>query len=223
MSLSKITRRMLRAEDEALIRRLNWSYLDKQIELEFHKITKNKNDCAILGNLYLTRQKDLEPIKSAYLPSYTIMNSTHIYTGTRFLGVNIVDQEKKNIQIGFEKNAQLTYSQSPSGYILVIISPYKSNAGEIKEKEIILGRYNSPGQINNRTIRKHLSIFFKYCACTSQHSASKLNNYVYRLYLVYNDFRYKTSFRTKGFMVLNRLLLSLFTLVSLYILLTGGD
>ena len=77
------------------------------------------------------------------------------------------------------------------------MAPYKSDAGTIVESEIIIGKYEDPNQITAKIIRRHFSIFFKYCSCTAQHSASSLRRYTYRQYLIFNDFRYKSTYKQK--------------------------
>lgn len=206
VNLSKYAQIILNSDNEARIRQLNWPCLDERIETEFNKIKEQKNSCRVFGNIYLTQSRKYSPINSSNLPASRVVNSTHIHTGTRFIGVSIIDQETKKLSVGIEKNAQLWYSQSPSGRVMVFISPYTSNVGKIEENEIIIGKYEAPGEINTKEIKKHFSKFFKYCSCTHQHGAQDLLNYLYRRYLIFNDFRYKATFRTKVLKIMERII-----------------
>lgn len=223
MSLEKSAEKIQKAHERSWVSRVMWFSLDERIGNVFNEITKNTGCISMLGGLYLSKAKDLEPIKSSQLCSYQYVNSTHIHTGYRLLGVNIVNKETKKLEAATESNAQLWYSQSPSGTVLVFVAPYSSNAGEIDEKEIIIGKYKEPVLITCSEIENHFNIFFKYCSCTSQHGASSFVNYLYRRYLIFNDFRYKATFRNKLFRYLERVFLFIFGAASILVTLYVGN
>ncbi|PCT22987.1 hypothetical protein BMR57_09105 [Escherichia coli] len=159
-----------------------------------------------LGAFTLADQKMMKPIKSSNLISSQYINSTHIFTGLRLLGFNISSSDNESLEVAFERNAQLWYSQGPSGDVLVFVAPYQSNAGKINETEIIIGKYQNPSQITPKHIKKHFSIYFRYCTSTAQHSASNMSNYIYRQYLIFNDFRFKSTYRHKVIKTVERFL-----------------
>lgn len=207
MKLKEAAEIIKRDHINAWIKRVNWRFMDERIQIEFERYTSDNESVNLLGGLYISRAKDNEPIRTADLISSQYINSTHIFTGHRFLGISIVDSETKKLKIASERNAQLWYSQGPSGDVLVFIGPYHSDAGKIEENEIIIGKYQNPSQITAQCIRKHFSVFFKYCSCTAQHSASSMSGYLYRQYLIFNDFRYKSTYRQKLIRTAERLLI----------------
>lgn len=186
---------------------MNWRFMDELIQAEFNSYKSDTDSVDILGGLYISRAKDNEPLKSSHLVGSWYINSTHILTGARLLGVHVVNPESNKLEIAKEKNAQLWYSQSPSGDVLVFVAPYQSDVGKFNESEIIIGKYQNPSQVTSEAIRKHFSIFFKYCSCTSLHCASNLSCYLYRQYLIFNDFRYKSSYKQKLLRTIERLLI----------------
>jgi hypothetical protein len=88
--------------------------------------------------------------------------------------------------------------------VLVFVAPYKSDAGEIDEKEIIIGKYKEPASISVADVKCHFSVFFRYCSCTSQHSANSLLHFLYRKRLMMSDFRYRSNFRAKAIKLVER-------------------
>lgn len=204
MSVEKYAEKIRRADAMAFVRRAMWRSLDERIHQVFDSHSQKISALKHLGGLYIRKACDDEPIRSSYLISSQHINSTHIYTGHRPLGISLVDREKKSIKISSETNAQLWYSQGPSGQVLVFVAPYRSDAGEMAEKEIIIGKYKEPASISVSDIRGHFKVFFKYCSCTSQHSASSLLHYLYRKKLMMRDFRYRSDFRSKAINVAER-------------------
>ncbi len=206
MTLAKSAKSIRRADSLAQVSRVMWRDLDKRIEDVYTRYILEVDDIKTLGNLYLSRSRDYDPIRSSGLLYTEVINSTHISTGRRDLGVFRIN-EKKELERTFERNAQLWYSQSPSGSLLVFVAPYTSNAGKANESEIIIGKYKLPTSVSHSEIKRHFRIFFKYCSCTSQNNAVSLRNYLYRQWLLFNDLRYKNSFRSQGFRLLERILL----------------
>lgn len=180
--------------------------MDDRIQREFEILKADAHSADILGSLYIRRLKDDEPIKSSNLISSKHINSTHIFTGSRFLELNILSPDNKSLEVAFERNAQLWYAQGPSGDVLVFVAPYQSNAGKFNETEIIIGKYQNPSQITPKHIKKHFSIYCRYCASTAQHSVSNMSNYIYRQYLIFNDFRFKSTYRHKVIKTVERFL-----------------
>ncbi|EPO5286632.1 hypothetical protein ACUBZM_000288 [Enterobacter kobei] len=197
MKLAKAAEIIKRDSIRAYIKRVNWRFMDERIQMEFERLKSDSENTSVLGDIYISRGKDENPIQYLKLISSQYINSTHVFTGTRFLGLNVINSESQSLDVAIERNAQLWYSQGPSGDVLVFIGPYQSNAGKIKESEIIIGKYRNPYLVTNKQVKKHFSIFFKYCTCTAQHSSSNMHTYLYRQYLIFNDFRYKSTYRNK--------------------------
>ena len=205
MSVEKYAEKIRRADSMAFVRRVMWKSLDERIRQVFDAHSEKRSALNQFGGLYIRKACDDELIRSSGLISSQHINSTHIFTGHRLLGVSLVDREKNSITIASETNAQLWYSQGPSGQVLVFVAPYRSDAGEIEEKEIIIGKYKEPASISVSDIYGHFKVFFKYCSCTSQHSASSLLHYLYRKKLMMRDFRYRGDFRSKAISVAERM------------------
>lgn len=133
--------------------------MDDRVQREFEILNADTHSADIFGSLYISRSKDDEPIKSSNLISSQYINSTHIFTGLRLLGFNISSSDNESLEVAFERNAQLWYSQGPSGDVLVFVAPYQSNAGKINETEIIIGKYQNPSQITPKHIKNIFHIF----------------------------------------------------------------
>ncbi|HCQ0223373.1 TPA: hypothetical protein OGO53_004123 [Escherichia coli] len=206
MKLKSAAERIRRDSLNAYFKRINWRFMDDRVQREFEILNADTHSADIFGSLYISRSKDDEPIKSSNLISSQYINSTHIFTGLRLLGFNISSSDNESLEVAFERNAQLWYSQGPSGDVLVFVAPYQSNAGKINETEIIIGKYQNPSQITPKHIKKHFSIYFRYCTSTAQHSASNMSNYIYRQYLIFNDFRFKSTYRHKVIKTVERFL-----------------
>ncbi|MCL7942921.1 hypothetical protein [Marinobacter sp. ATCH36] len=204
MSVAKYAKKMESADSMAFVRRVMWKSLDGRIRQVFDAHLEHKSALNHFGGLFIRRAYDEEPIRSSGLVSFQHINSIHIFTGHRLLGVSLVDQEKNRLKIACETNAQLWYSQGPSGQVLVFVAPYKSDAGEIEEKEIIIGKYKEPESVSVDDVKRHFRVFFKYCSCTSQHSANSLLHFLYRKRLMMSDFRYRSDFRAKAINVAER-------------------
>lgn len=222
MKLSIAADKINRASFEAWIKRLNWIYMDERIQNQFNFQIYDKSSADELGSFYISRAKDEEKIKSQKLFCTQFINSTHIFTGSRFLGLHFFDRDKGKFSVAVERNAQLWYSQSPSGDVLVFVAPYQSDLGEISEKEIIIDRFSNPYDVKDKHIKKHLSIFFKYCSCTSQHATLNMTNYLFRRYLLLKDFRYRSTYRKRLLDVFERLILILLGCAAVWASLYAG-
>jgi len=215
MTLKASSNAIRKADQAAYIRRVMWSSLDERIKEVFDKHATASSEINILGNIYLSKSgDDLKHSNKHELLSFQRVNSTHIHTGNRFLGVHVINYDENKYELATERNCQLWFSQSPSGEVLAMIAPYQSNAGRIDEKEIIIGKYKEPSSLTYKNIEKHFNTFFKYCSCTSQNNASNWLSYAYRQLLIYRDFRYKSKFNAKAMRMLERILIFSFGVVS---------
>lgn len=200
--LESAAQRVAMSDKIAFTRRVMWQDLNNRIESKFKECLESPYT-QVFGGFNFTQKKYSEPIRSSKLGSFEHLNSTHISSGLRLLRIfverkaNTVGNDLSNSEIlehCYERNCQLWYSQSSSGKVRVFLAPYASNAGEIEEKNIIIGSYSEPASISYRDIEKHMSVFIKYCACTSHNNVS-FNTYLYRKYLVYKDFRFRAQYR----------------------------
>ena len=94
MSLEKAAEKIKKDSINAWMRRVNWRFMDERIQIEFDRCRGNNESINLLGGLYIHRAKDDEPLRSADLIGSQYINSTHILTGHRFLGINVIDSEK---------------------------------------------------------------------------------------------------------------------------------
>jgi len=204
MSLSKHLEQLKKADTRVWIKRVMWSSLDERIELVFNKV--KEQDLSVFGGISISFSKNHSPVKEANLLSYQHINSTHIFTGQRLLGIKVKKGSESKLEIAYESNCQLWYAQGVHGNVLVFIAPYRSNAGKIVEKEIIIRKYEYPTSITTKEIQEHVNIFFKYCVSSSINTTGFYPHYLYRQYLIYNDFRYKSTFNFKVIKFLERFL-----------------
>ncbi|EMK3395973.1 hypothetical protein V8065_004632 [Vibrio parahaemolyticus] len=210
--LEKSAEQLYRQDVRAYIKRMMWSDLDGKVEDVFNEATKNERCTSSFGTLYFSRSIDSHADQS--VPQSKFQNSIHISTGTRFLGFNFYDVDTKKVTVATEKNAQLWYSQAPSGRVLVFIAPYTSAVGSVTESEIIIGNYNHPASITKKEINRHFSLFYKYCACSSQNDSYSWSNYFYRQKLKLKDFRFRGELKSKIMFVLERITIVVFTITA---------
>ncbi|HCD1107559.1 TPA: hypothetical protein JD656_RS16415 [Morganella morganii] len=216
MALKKAAKELKKDQTDAWIKRINWIFMVERIEDKLKKLKIDTSSTSELGSLYLSKS-DNHLMERRGLLSFQYINSIHIHTGSRSLGLFIPNKDKTDVIAAHERNAQMWYSQGPSGEVIVFVSPYDSDLGKFDENEIIIGKYTNPYQINETVIIKHFSIFFKYCACTSQHSAEKFKHYFYRQYLIFNDFRFRSTYIKKFIRNGERAVLVAFTVAAVFV------
>lgn len=210
--LKRSAEQLYRQDVRAYIKRMMWSDLDSRVQDVFNETSKNEQYACHLGTLYFSRAIDSHK-DQGFLQSQ-FQNSIHIRTGTRLLGFNFYDVEKKKVTVAIERNAQLWYSQAPSGRVLVFIAPYTSAVGNVTESEIIIGNYNQPTSITKKEINRHFHLFYKYCACSSQNDSYSWFNYFYRQQLKLKDFRFRGELKNKIMFVLERITIVVFTITA---------
>lgn len=81
--------------------------MDDRIQREFEILNADPHSADIFGSLYIRRSKDDEPIKSSNLISSQYINSTHIFTGFRFLGFNISSPDNESLEVAFERECSI--------------------------------------------------------------------------------------------------------------------
>jgi len=215
--LNKQIEKLKRSDTQAYIRRVMWSSLDERVTKVFNNFKSENNGDSALGRLYISKLKDDENYRNSSLCSYQFLNALHIFCGTRFLGVNSFDKDKKKFFAATESNAQLWFSQGPTGNVLVFIAPYSSDLGEVTEKEIIIGNYSQPSDITDGNIKNHIKTFVKYAVATSVNSSGNIYSYLFRRYLIARDFRYKTELRSNVLRALERLLAPFLAILAIWV------
>lgn len=63
------------------------------------------------------------------------------------------------------------------------------------EANIILARHGCASQVSESCVNQYFVTYFRYCTATSAHGHRGWKGYGYRLWLIYNDFRYSTKRR----------------------------
>lgn len=215
-SLKENSEKIRKNDFYSRVYRTNWKFLEKRVLFVFNKLKEGGGDhFGSLGNLYFNANIALHNKTFDSMPTYKRLNSIHIHTGHRFLNVGHVNEEQ--FKWLTENGAQLWYSQSPSGDVMVFIAPYKSEIHKLDESDIIIDYVRNPSHLSLCRIDKHFSIFFKYCASTSINSSGSFSAYFYRRYLLYKDFRYKSEIQSN---IVN-LLLKIVPLLSLVVAVTA--
>lgn len=193
-TLAKTAKKMKFRQGQAFTRRVMWKDMANRIDSIFKEISAYP-DTDELGGLQISHLPLPVPfIESCEIPYYERTNSIHISAVKRNLKTTAQNEKSRKYEPAYEKNAQLWYSQAPMGQVVVLVAPYKSNAGEVHEKEFIIGRYSEPSRIGTKEIEAHFRKFFRYCSCSSQTGTSNFPDFVYRVYLKYLDFRFRPSF-----------------------------
>jgi hypothetical protein len=106
----------------AWIRRSMWPALDERIDRVFFGFCEHPS-VQFFGGLYLSRPIFPNERGQPALLSCQRIHSTHISAGHRLLGLSLLDEDGNGFTIASEVNAQLWYAESPSGQVLVFVSP----------------------------------------------------------------------------------------------------
>ncbi|WP_199103203.1 hypothetical protein [Aquitalea sp. ASV11] len=171
-------------------RRAAWPLFEDRLSAIFSEQLKNKAQS--LSFYLITSKKNDEKYFKHYLYRFNIMNSAQITSGQHSLGVwhNIERGEPLNsAEHATEEGATLIFSQSITGKIMVLITPYKSKLQKINEDDIILAINKNPRDLTNKKIKKFINIYLKYCLATSMISSDTKSLYLFRLKLKFLDFR----------------------------------
>lgn len=204
-SLIKAAEALAKGRARAYVSRVAWLDLEKMIKAAYDELEVYVDQKAELGNLYVTSNRDYPPFNKPHFNAINVLNQIQIHAGWRQLYVSrtVTENEETKTEHLAEGGATLWYSQDVTGSVMVFLAPYKSSTIETDEKNIILARYNCPCEISAQHIRKHFATYFRYCATTSAHGSFSINDYLYRLYLRYNDFRFKNEIRANFFRYIN--------------------
>ena len=219
-SLIKAAETLEKGRERAYVSRVAWLDLEKLIKVTYDELEAYVAQKAELGNLYLTSNRNYPPFNESHFNAINILNQIQIHAGWRQLNVSRAVTENQKIEHLAESGATLWYSQNVTGSVMVFLAPYKSSTIETDEKNIILARYNCPCEISAQHIRKHFATYFRYCAATSAHGSFSINDYLYRLYLRYNDFRFKNEMRANFFRYINPYF---FLVITVFATLYAGD
>ena len=221
--LTSIINTLSTGSTKAYIKRVGWIGLEERIRQEIDIFKKKHPEITELGNIYVKSAIEEYPYFKEKLTRVNIINSIHIFTGHRLLGVCGKKGENRETYSLKERNAQLWYSQSPSGDVAVFVAPYQSDGHSTIEKEILLYRYSDPAKISNSEIKNHVNVFIKYCVATSTHGGLGLRQYIYRLYLMSKDFRNRSEIRSKVFSILNWLTFVGLSILAIFATLYAGN
>jgi hypothetical protein len=188
--IDKIAIKMKRSDDSAYVKRCMWLGLNERIKDEFNKKIKPYSDSYLFGDFYFYSDDVIS--REAYKRRINIItceaiNATYIFTGNKRQRVYYMSNGSlTNLH---ESGAQLWYTQTVSGAVLVFISPCSSVMTSFDENEIIIGNYKQPISITNRKIEKHINIFLKYRFYSGFNSSSSFSSYFFRMRLKVLDFR----------------------------------
>ncbi|MGL5038678.1 MAG: hypothetical protein ACRC6D_00910 [Aeromonas sp.] len=188
------TERILKnGRNRAYISRVAWCDLYKLVKCTLEQLDDLDLQKDEIGKLYLYDTIQHAPFNKKQFSSSNVLNQMQISTGWRYLNVSKLNSDGCASEVLMESGATLNYSQNITGAVSVMVLPYRSEAMTVREKNIIIARYNCPTEIQKKHIVRHFSTFFKYCEVTSANGNLGLRGYMYRLYLLFNDVRNKNK------------------------------
>lgn len=183
----KIQQQFESACGQLLVKRMEMADLTDRAERAFEVLQANI-DHEVFGRLYFRRNFDDYRYERVY--ESRVQGSFNIQTGVRQLGlVSFSDTETPGLEIHRESGASITFSQSPSGDVLVTLHPFKSKLSSVLEEYIAIGHYSRPTKISDRRLMKLYQRFLRYAMYTSAQYPMSLRAYWYRLWLTYLDAR----------------------------------
>lgn len=196
-ALQEAAKSLARGRDRAFVSRVAWLDLDRLVTAAYETISTCSREATELGDLYLTRNREYPPFNKPHFSSVNIINQIQIQTGWRLLNVSrvISENDAPRSEVLAESGATLWFSQDATGAVTVFLAPYKSKAMRVDEANIILARHGCASEVSERCVNQYFVAYFRYCAATSAHGHRGWKGYGYRLWLIYNDFRYSTKRR----------------------------
>lgn len=152
------------------VRRVMWLDLEDRIRTVLEPVTRS-SAAQSFGGLYLKSSFEMNEDK---LKNYTVTrtnttNAIYLFTGNQ-APVLLKIYGKSAPEWISDKNAQLWFSQSASGGVSVFMAPYVSELHKFKRDQIWLAHYESPHQVDAKSIAKHAKTFLRYCVDTSYQS-----------------------------------------------------
>ncbi|MCE4344088.1 hypothetical protein ABQZ99_013695 [Xanthomonas hortorum pv. vitians] len=207
--LERTQSRLHRGRIKAFVSRVAWLDVEHRLRRLFNEA--QGFECGELGSIYLSSQRDVPALKSAYADS--VLNTVWIIIGGRSLNVDYLDKDQRRMLLS-EDGGQLWFSQDATGSITVFMSPYKSKHMRMNENELILARYGCATSLTERKLRKHFKTFFRYLAVTSCHGDLGIRGYLFRVRLRMNDRRFATEWASNAHKVYVPVLLALMGLLA---------
>lgn len=155
-------------------RRDEWDNLKKKVNDITNNIIKTCKENEFWENLYLTQDTDCNLIKT------TNQNFINIKFGKHPTGISInksnTIKKSDNYSLVIEDGAQLIISQGPSGQIIFILYPPKSDILKTEKEYFILLYFSDPTKIKNRHIEKSIkNLFWINRIYSYSHSISRID------------------------------------------------
>ncbi|WP_312299105.1 hypothetical protein [Stutzerimonas nitrititolerans] len=189
--IRKIQTEFESACDQLLIKRMEMVDLTDRAENAFKRLQQSL-DHEVFGRLYFHRHFD--DYRNYPVYESRVQGGFQIHSGVRHLGiVSFTEDGKRNLKSHWERGATISFSQSPSGEVMVLLYPYKSKLSSVKEEFIAIGLYSRPSKVTVARLEGLFRRFLKYSMYTSAHYPMSLKSYYYRLWLTYLDARNKKA------------------------------
>lgn len=156
--VEKEKRKLKRGEFELQRRRLNWSISVKPRILDFCRKFADEANCNGYPYRLFCNQGSTD-INAETIQFGIGINYTGIEKFERIHSENSITNKHTKV---LEKGSALVFSQSPSGDILVLLYPYKSEVHQRTEEYIILHGGVEPDHLTNKLVLKALykSLFY---------------------------------------------------------------
>ncbi|WP_275074888.1 hypothetical protein [Providencia rettgeri] len=200
--VKKISTKKNDSIDRSFVKRVMWRSFEDRLKEEFQLLKNNKTINNSFRNIYFGNYMNTK-IEKKKIMYYEILNTIHISCGSRLLPCFDYKGDKNNKNkffIAREKNAQLWYTQTYDGRVLVFIAPYENDFSKANENELLINIYNHPQCISRKKIRKNFKLFFKYALATSAENTSNTMLYLFRLKLLFIDLNFRSQEKVNSYL-----------------------
>ncbi|MFP2398647.1 hypothetical protein C3433_01610 [Citrobacter freundii] len=192
--IKKVHDNIVREENNLFVRRVSWLDLHKKV-YSFYQIFYQNKYSYIFGKFYLSSNQDYAPYsENSNIYRLNSLNQIQINTGNRLSKIYHVSKEN-NLEIIYEKNSTLWFSQDVTGGVAVFLAPYTSKNYSVDERNVLIKYYREPISITDKELQRIFKIYVKYCEATMAFSAKKRGLYFFRLWLQFKDLRNKKKIK----------------------------
>lgn len=170
--IKKVHDNIVREENNLFVRRVSWLDLHKKV-YSFYQVFYQNKYSYIFGKFYLSSNQDYAPYsENSNIYRLNSLNQIQINTGHRLSKIYHVSKEN-NLEIIYEKNSTLWFSQDVTGGVAVFLAPYTSKNYSVDERNVLIKYYREPISITDKELQRIFKIYVKYCEATMAFSAKK--------------------------------------------------
>ena len=173
------------------VRRAMWLDLEERVRKTLAPVLASPNAEAF-GGLVVRNiaEMNAERLKEYQVTRMQLTNAIYLFTATSRPDV-LKTFGKDAFTWVTEHGAALWFAQGAAGGVSVFMSPYQSELHRHARQVLWVSHYDSPHQLSEARIRKHLKRFLTHCVLSSYTSPPSWRHLVHFRWLQFVDRRYR--------------------------------